>query len=362
MTEKIEALRTSVKTDYSIISDPINIFYFTGVRLDPHERLLLLIVNNKTGETALIFPALDGETVRANTDLTTYLPHDDKDDAFQYVFETIGKDQTISVEGEHLIYARYLRLIEKYSPDNISTLDKEVNYLRGKKNEHDKKELLRAVEMTEKALDDLKTITVEGKTEMEISDFLVTQFKSYGATGPSFGPSVLTGKKSAMPHGDTGTDVIQRGDFLLIDFGVVSDTGYVSDMTRTFIVGEATQEQEEIYKTVLKSNLEGIKAAQKGTIMGDIDRASRDIIEAAGYGEYFMHRIGHGLGLDIHEAPSVHGSNTDRLEAGHVITIEPGIYKPDIGGVRIEDMLYIGEDTTETLNSFPKDFESMIIK
>ena len=165
-----------------------------------------------------------------------------------------------------------------------------------------------------------------------------------------------------MPHGDTGTDVIQRGDFLLIDFGVVSDTGYVSDMTRTFIVGEATQEQEEIYKTVLKSNLEGIKAAQKGTIMGDIDRASRDIIEAAGYGEYFMHRIGHGLGLDIHEAPSVHGSNTDRLEAGHVITIEPGIYKPDIGGVRIEDMLYIGEDTTETLNSFPKDFESMIIK
>src|SRR5699024_11369550 len=101
-------------------------------------------------------------------------------------------------------------------------------------------------------------------------------------------PSVLAGKKSAMPHGDTGTGVIKRGDFLLIDFGVVSDTGYVSDMTRTFIVGEATAEQEKIYKTVLRSNLEGIKASQKGTVMGDIDRTSRAVIEEAGYGEYFM--------------------------------------------------------------------------
>lgn len=362
MAGKIEALAQSVKADYSIISDPMNIFYFTGVHLDPHERLLLLLVDNKTLDTAMIFPALDGETVKANTDLTAYLPHDDQDDAFQYVFETIAADKTIAVEGEHLIYSRYLRLIEKYAPENIQTLDGEVNYLRGKKNEHDKAEIKRAVEMTEKALEDLKTITVEGKTEMEVSDFLVKQFKSYGAVGPSFGPSVLTGKKSAMPHGDTGTDVIQRGDFLLIDFGVVSDTGYVSDMTRTFIVGEATEKQEEIYKTVLRSNLAGIKASQKGTVMGNIDRASRDIIDDAGYGEYFMHRIGHGLGLDVHEAPSVHGGNTDKLEAGHVITIEPGIYIPEIGGVRIEDMLYIDEDTTYNFNSFPKDFESMIIK
>lgn len=362
MTSKIEALAKSVKADYSIISDPMNIFYFTGVHLDPHERLLLLLVDNRTLETAMIFPALDGETVKANTDLTEYLPHDDKDDAFKYVFDTIPVDKTVAVESEHLIYARYLRLIEHFSPEQISTLDAEVNYLRGKKNEHDKKELLRAVEMTEKALADLKTITVEGKTEMEISDFLVKQFKSYGATGPSFGPSVLTGKKSALPHGDTGADVIQKGDFLLIDFGVVSDTGYVSDMTRTFVVGEATAEQKEIYNTVLLSNLAGIKAAQNKTVMSDIDRASRDVIEDAGYGKYFMHRIGHGLGLDIHEAPSVHGENKDKLEAGHVITIEPGIYIPEIGGVRIEDMLYIGEDTTEILNRFPKDFDSMIIK
>lgn len=362
MTNKVKLLAADATADYSIISDPMNVFYFTGVSLNPHERLLLLLVDNESLETTIIYPALDDETVRAKTNLTHYLPHDDKDDAFQYVFETIGDDKTIAVEGEHLIYSRYLRLIEKYCPENISTLDDAVNYLRGKKDEHDKAELQRAVEMTEKALEDLKTIQVEGKTEMEVSDFLVKQFKSYGAVGPSFGPSVLAGRKSAMPHGDTGTDVIQRGDFLLIDFGVVSDTGYVSDMTRTFIVGEATKEQEEIYKTVLKSNLAGIKASQKGTVMGDIDRASRDVIEDAGYGKYFMHRIGHGLGLDVHEAPSVHGGNTDKLEAGHVITIEPGIYIPEIGGVRIEDMLFIDEDTTYILNSFPKDFESMIIK
>src|SRR5699024_6076819 len=105
--------------------------------LEPHERLLLLLVDNNTLETAMVFPALDGETVKAKTDLTSYLPHDDEDDAFQYVFDTIAEGKTVAVEGEHLIYSRYLRLIEKYAPEDISTLDDEVNYLRGKKNEHD---------------------------------------------------------------------------------------------------------------------------------------------------------------------------------------------------------------------------------
>ena len=362
MSKKIEALAKSLDTDYSLITDPMNIFYFTGVKLDPHERLLVLIINNKTLETSIIYPALDGETVKNNTNLNLYLPHDDKEDAFKYVFQAIPKNSTIAVEGSHLLYERYLRLIENYQASGIKVLDKEIAYLRTKKDAHDKEELLRAVEITEKALEDLKEFTVEGKTEMEVSDFLVKQFKSYGAIGPSFGPTVLTGKKSALPHGDTGNEVIKNGDFLLIDFGVISDTGYVSDMTRTFIVGEASKEQETIYKTVLRANLEGIKAAQKGVELKSIDQTARDVIEDAGYGEYFMHRIGHGLGLDIHEAPSIHGDNTDLLESGNVITIEPGIYIPSIGGVRIEDMLFIEEDNTITLNSFPKDFESMIIQ
>lgn len=362
MTNKIDELTRLVDADFSIISNPLNIFYFTGVRLNPHERLLLLLIDNQTKETTMIYPALDGETVKANTDLSHYLPHDDQEDAFSYVFNTIPSDKTIAVEGSHLIYDRYLRLTEQYEAVNMKTLDHHVNYLRGIKDDHDKAELERAVEMTEKALSDLKTFTVEGKTEMEVSDFLVKQFKSYGAVGPSFGPSVLTGKKSALPHGDTANDVIQKGDFLLIDFGVVSDTGYVSDMTRTFIVGEATAKQEEIYKTVLNANLAGIKAAQAGVVLGEIDKQARQVIEDAGYGEYFMHRIGHGLGLDIHEAPSVHGENKDYLEAGNVITIEPGIYIPDIGGVRIEDMLFIEDGNTVNLNKFPKDFESMIIQ
>lgn len=362
MASKIDELAASVEADYSIISNPLNIFYFTGVRLDPHERLLLLLIDNQSKETTMIYPALDGETVKNNTDLDHYFPHDDKEDAFSYVFKTIPSDKTIAVEGSHLIYDRYLRLIEQYQAENIQTLDNHINYLRGIKDDHDKNELQRAVDMTEKALENLKTFTVEGKTEMEVSDFLVKQFKSYGAIGPSFGPSVLTGKKSALPHGDTGNDVIQKGDFLLIDFGVVSDTGYVSDMTRTFIVGEATEKQEEIYKTVLNANLAGVKASQEGTELSNIDKSARQVIEDAGYGEYFMHRIGHGLGLDIHEAPSVHGENKDKLEAGNVITIEPGIYIPDFGGVRIEDMLYIEDDNTINLNAFPKDFESMIIQ
>lgn len=362
MSKKIEVLAKTIDADYSLITDPMNIFYLTGVKLDPHERLLALIINNQTLETSIIYPLLDEGTVKSQTDLNHYLPHDDKDDAFQYVFETIPQGSSLAVEGSHLLYERYLRLIEFYQPEDIKVLDEAVSYLRGKKDDNDKKELQRAVDITERALQDLKEWTVEGKTEMEVSDFLVKQFKSYGAVGPSFGPSVLTGKNSALPHGDTGNEVIKRGDFLLIDFGIVTPQGYVSDMTRTFIVGQASEEQETIYKTVLRSNLEGIKAAQSGVELKTIDQAARDVIEDEGYGEYFTHRIGHGLGLDIHEAPSVHGENNDVLETGNVITIEPGIYVPDVGGVRIEDMLFIEEENTINLNRFPKDFESMIIQ
>ena len=146
----------------------------------------------------------------------------------------------------------------------------------------------------------------------------------------------------------------------MIDFGIISESRYVSDMTRTFIIGEPTDEQRDIYNAVYEANLAGIKAAVHGTAMNIVDKQARDVINDSGYGEFFTHRIGHGLGYGLHEQPSLDSENKEALKVGHVVTVEPGIYQPGFGGVRIEDALYIGEET-HNFNKFPKEIEQIIL-
>ncbi len=361
--KRVEELSEALDVDAVVITDPTNVFYFTGCFIRPHERLLALIVDTKTNDTALMYPALDQEIVNDTATVVNQLPHNDGEDPFERLFEHLGQAQSerIGIEGGHMIYDRYQRLLDNYTAEQICSVDKAINGLRGKKDADDKQKLQEAVDITEKALADLVNGPVSGKTEKEIADFLLQKVKDYGAIDVSFGPLVLTGENAALPHGDSGDTVVKPGDFLLIDFGVVTKDRYVSDMTRTFIIGEPTEEQEAIYKSVLKANEAGIKQSQIGEQMNALDRVARDEIMNDGYGEYFTHRIGHGLGLGLHEQPSLDAQNTDKLEKGHVITIEPGIYKAGFGGVRIEDMLYI-DDTTHVFTSFPKDLESITIE
>lgn len=360
---RVEHLTNLVDTETVFITDPMNVFYFTGCFIEPHERLLALLVDVDTSETTLVFPALDLEIVNDTATVVNHLPHQDGEDAFQLIFEKLNGRNSIAVEGSHLIYDRYLRLLENYSEDKISRVDVAVNELRGMKDSDDKEKLQEAVNITEKALFDLKEWGVIGKSEKEIADYLVTQFKSYGAVDVSFGPLVLTGLNSALPHGESGGTKVQEGDFLLIDCGVVTKDRYVSDMTRTFIVGAPTDEQREIYNTVLQANVTGINESTAGTEMRKLDKVARDVIEDAGYGEYFTHRIGHGLGIGLHELPSLDNQNKDPLQAGHVITIEPGIYQAGHGGVRIEDALYIEESgRPHNFNQFPKEIDEVTLK
>lgn len=164
---------------------------------------------------------------------------------------------------------------------------------------------------------------------------------------------VLAGVKSALPHGTPDDTRIAEGELLLFDLGVYAD-GYASDITRTFAVGEVSEELCNIYASVLNANLLAIEAAREGVAFGSLDRIARESIEASGYGLYFNHRLGHGLGMDIHEYPSVHGRNEDLLRAGMVFTIEPGIYVPAVGGVRIEDDVLVTPDGVDVLTSYPK--------
>ena len=360
--ERVSKLVTGINIDTVILTDPTNIFYFTGCFIDPHERMLALIIDVESEETTMMYPALDQEIVNDTATVVNHLPHRDGEDPFRLLFEQIGQgqDKSIGIEGGHLIYDRYMKLREEYSADSIRPIDDEVNALRGIKNEEDKAHLQEAVDITEKALFDLKEEGVIGKTEKEIADYLVEKLKSYGAMDVSFGPLVLTGENSALPHGSSGDTEVQQGDYLLIDFGIISESRYVSDMTRTFIIGEPTDEQRDIYNAVYEANLAGIKAAVHGTAMNIVDKQAREVINDSGYGEYFTHRIGHGLGYGLHEQPSLDSENKEELKIGHVVTVEPGIYQPGFGGVRIEDALYIGEET-HNFNKFPKEIDQIIL-
>src|SRR5690625_1080499 len=191
--ERVEKLAGSLDVDAVVITDPVNVFYFTGCFIEPHERLLALLIDVKTKDTALMYPALDQEIVNSQATVTNHLPHNDGEDPFDRLFEHLDQAQakTIGIEGAHMIYDRYQRLLDNYTADQIHAVDNGINVLRGRKNEEDKEKLQEAVDITEKALADLVNGPVSGKSEKEIADFLLQKVKEYGATGVSFGPLVL---------------------------------------------------------------------------------------------------------------------------------------------------------------------------
>lgn len=199
-----------------------------------------------------------------------------------------------------------------------------------------------AEELASSAFDALLHEIHTGMTELEVALFLEFYMRKNGATGLSFPTIVASGVRSCMPHGEASGKVIENGDFVTIDFGCVFE-GYCSDMTRTLVMGEASARQKEIYDIVLLAQSKAIEAIKPGVLCKDIDKIARDIITDAGFGENFGHSLGHSLGIEIHESPNFSQKSEDICEIGNVITVEPGIYIDGFGGVRIEDVVVIGE-------------------
>jgi Xaa-Pro aminopeptidase len=192
-----------------------------------------------------------------------------------------------------------------------------------------------------------------GATERELARDLLHAFEEEGAEGPSFEPIVASGPNSALPHVRPTDRKICAGDFVIFDLGVFVD-GYASDMTRTVVVGRPTDRQRKIYGIVLEAQRRAIAKVRNGVAAKDVDAAARSWIEKKGYGKRFGHGTGHGVGLEIHEGPSVRATSEDALRTGMVVTIEPGIYIPGWGGVRIEDMVAVTRTGCKVLSSFPK--------
>lgn len=200
-----------------------------------------------------------------------------------------------------------------------------------------------------------------GRTERAVGRDLEALMIEHGAEGVSFETIVAAGANSAVPHHRPTETVLSAGDFVKIDFGALIG-GYHSDMTRTFILGPAADWQREIYQLVSDAQRAGTEALRAGAALAEVDAAARRPIADAGYGEYFTHGLGHGVGLQIHEAPGINATATGTLLAGSVVTVEPGVYLPDRGGVRIEDTLVVASETSATsghapelLTRFPKE-------
>jgi Xaa-Pro aminopeptidase len=191
-------------------------------------------------------------------------------------------------------------------------------------------------------------------TEREFALELEVAMRTRGASGTSFDPIVASGPNAAMPHARPSGRQVERGELVVIDFGCVVD-GYCSDMTRTVSVGDPGADARHVWDVVRESQWAGREAVRAGADCAEVDRACRDVIAAAGWADKFVHGTGHGVGLEIHEAPRVAATARDTLEPGSVVTVEPGVYLPGVGGVRIEDTVVVTPNGSDPLTAFPKE-------
>lgn len=360
---RMNMLTTRLKkegADLAIIMDPSNIFYFTGFNSDPHERFMGLILNLKTETHTLFVPALDESVAAETSAVQNIVTINDEQNPFKIVQSHISKveNSSIYLEKGYVNIVRYESFQSIFGKSSYYDISSIINEQRLIKTRQEIKYLQEAVNIIEKVLSEgIKKVKV-GMTELELTGELEVLMKKYGAIGPSFTTTVLSGEKSALPHGSSGERQFKKGDFLLIDFGVITQKGYCSDMTRTFVIGEADAKQKSIYKIVKDSNQAALNLVKSGVPLKEFDIAAREVIKENGYDEYFNNRVGHGLGIEVHESPSIHEHNEDIAQPGLLFTIEPGIYIPDYGGVRIEDEVYINENgKAEILTSFPKDLK-----
>lgn len=261
--------------------------------------------------------------------------------------------QTLGFDDAAMTVADFRRYEEKLHCKLAPASDMMLR-LRTVKDEGEIERLIRAQRISEQALQEVLTFIRPGVTEKEIAAKLQYLMLLHGAEKMSFDPIVVSGANGAMPHGVPSDKQVEDGEFVTMDFGCVYG-GYCSDMTRTVAVGHVTEEMRQVYETVLKAQTSAIAATAAGKTGKEIDGIARKIIADAGYGEYFGHSYGHGVGVEIHEAPAVSMRNEKPLPAGCVTSAEPGIYIPGKFGVRIEDVVVVREGGCEDIALAPKE-------
>jgi Xaa-Pro dipeptidase len=332
--------------------------YFSGMHTHVSERPILLFLP-VAGEPAVIIPGLEAMKAQAAGVPEGRIFAWSDEEWFAGAFERAA--QVLGLAGAHWgVEALVMRVLEletlqKVAPGlRTSHAEPAITALRAIKDANEIAAMEKAVAVAERALEKLLPQIKIGQTEKQVAAMLTNLMMTEGAETVSFSPIVSTGPNSASPHAVPTDRALAEGDFLVIDWGAYVDS-YPSDITRTFAVGRIDPEMAHVYDVVRQANEQGKQAARPGVTGEAVDRAARAVIEAAGFGQYFIHRTGHGLGLEVHESPSMVAGNQEPLVAGNVFTVEPGIYLPGRGGVRIEDDVVVTADGHRSLTSFSRD-------
>lgn len=347
--DRIKQLVLPEGVDGTLITSDINRRYFTGMKSSAG----MLLIFKECAYLIIDFRYI--EKARNTVKNCTVMEQENLTEQINSLMKKHNA-KSLAVESMDMTLSR-MSFLEKKFPDiefiKSDELSNNIYDMRTIKSAEEIEKIHKAQEIAEKAFDEILGFISPGVTEREIALKLDSCMLENGAEGLSFETIALAGANTSMPHGVPGNYKVKNGDFVLMDFGAVYD-GYHSDMTRTVCVGQPSEKMVKIYDIVLKAQLEALKKVKSGITGSELDGYARDIIDESGYGDFFGHSLGHGVGMEIHEFPTASSKSETILKENMVVTVEPGIYLPGEFGVRIEDFVVVTENSHQNLTNCPK--------
>jgi Xaa-Pro aminopeptidase len=361
LTARVATLRERLieaDHDAALIVNPVDIRYLTGFVGD--DSWLLVMARPGGRPTVLSDSRFDTQIKQEAPHVTAVMRKGGLAEELKKLMDKRSLP-AVAVQQASISVGQFAKLGEVLGKRRVKAWDDGLLAQRSVKSAEEIKLIRRAGQIQQKAFADTLKFIKPGQREQEVAAFLEYRLRVHGADGPSFRSIVAADANAALPHAIPGRKKLRKGSLVLIDWGAKLQ-GYCSDMTRVVALGKMKPKLGEIYQIVLEAQLAGIDAIAPGAKLTDVDEAARQVVKKAGYAKFFGHGLGHGLGLDIHEAPRLSPQAGDGvLEPGHVVTVEPGIYLPGVGGVRIEDDVAVTGTGHRVLTHLPKDLESAII-
>ena len=351
------AATDTARPDSLVVFDLNNIRWLTGFTgsagtliVRPDE--MVFITDGRYGEQARAQFAASGAAARVVVGTSAAIMREGMEQA-------LNGARAVAVDPTEVTQAQFETLRGQTSA-GLVTLGGVVQHLRRRKTAAEIARMRRAAACTDAALAEVERMMSDRPTERDVRDELEYRMRRHGADGPSYDTIVATGPNGARPHHRPTSTVIEEGHLVVIDVGGLID-GYHSDMTRTYLIGDVDPALRRMHDVVRESQLAGLAAVRAGVTAGDVDKTCRDIIVDAGFGGEFIHSTGHGVGLQIHEQPWVRTGLSEPLQSGEVVTVEPGVYREGLGGVRIEDLVVVTDTGCDILTETPKDISCLLL-
>lgn len=344
----IEAMREE-QVEQMLVCDPASVNYLLGRYIECGERMMVLCLDTN-GKHKLVIGKLFPQNEAVGVPVVYF---DDTENPVEILTAQMRKTERIGVDKTWP--ARFLLPCMKQFPEaEFMEASFLVDRIRQIKSKEEQQKMIEASRRNDLAMEQLVPLVAKGYSEVEVCEKLTEIYQNLGTEGHSFEPIIGYGDNGANPHHSIDGSHGKTGDCVVLDVGCRLN-GYCADMTRTVFIGEVSEEARKIYEIVKEANRRGREAVKPGVRFCDIDAAARDYIAEQGYGEYFTHRLGHNIGMEVHEWGDVSASNKEVVKPGMCFSIEPGIYMPGVAGVRIEDLVLVTEDGCRVLNDYSRD-------